>query len=76
MAKWLALAAVVAIAAIIASAYISGRRYALREAELANAKADQAQADEAREIKNAIEKLDDTGLRDAFDKLRANRPSH
>jgi archaellum component FlaG (FlaF/FlaG flagellin family) len=76
LAKWITTGAVVFICVIISTAYWVGKLSERQANELANAKADQAQADEAREIKNAVEKLDDTGLRDAFDKLRSKRPSH
>lgn len=55
---------------IISAAYLTGKGDGRATCLLENAAADQAQSDEAREIKNAVEKLDDTGLRDAINGVR------
>lgn len=75
MSKYLAIAAVLSVIGALTAAYFTGRGDGRTSCLLENAVADQAQMDESREIKNAVEKLDDTGLRDAFDKLH-KRPSH
>lgn len=66
MSKWVALGAIVFLAVIISGAYWQGYNYAKKVKELENARATQAQLDEQREIQNAVNKLDDTGLRDTI----------
>ena len=66
MSKWVGLGAVVLIALIVSGAYWQGWRNRGITEELKDAKADQEQLDERREIQNAVNKLDDTGLRDTI----------
>ena len=66
MSKWFGLGAVVLITLIVTGAYWQGWRNRGITEELKDAKADQEQLDEQREIQNAVNKLDDTGLRDTI----------
>lgn len=58
------------VAAIVTATWYHGYSQRGVEEELKNAKANQEQLDEQREIKNAVEKLDDTGLRNAINGVR------
>jgi hypothetical protein len=73
LSKYLALSAIVLVVGAISGAYFIGKGDGKQVCEMGNLKADQAQADESREIKNAIEKLDDTGLRDTILGVQPNR---
>jgi len=66
MAKWFAAGAVVFLILLISGAYWQGYIYRGTVERLRDAKADQEQLDEQREIQNAVNKLDDTGLRDTI----------
>lgn len=73
MSKWFGLGAVVLIALIITGSYIQGYYHAKAEAAIDNAKANEAQEEERRETNAAVNRLDNTGLRDAI--LRGNGKS-
>lgn len=66
MSKWVSLAVIGLIALAISGAYWQGWRNRGISEELKDAQANQAQLDERREIQNAVNKLDDTGLRDTI----------
>jgi len=66
VSKWVGLAAVIGIALIISGAYWQGWRNRGVAEELKDAQANQEQLDENREIQNAVNRLDDTGLRDGI----------
>ena len=66
MSRWVSLAVIGLIVLVISGAYWQGWRNRGISEELENAKADQAQLDEHREIQNAVNRLDDTGLRDTI----------
>lgn len=66
MSKWVALGAVIFIVLIITGAYWQGYNHRGEVEKVRNAEADKAQLDEEREIRNAVNKLDDTGLRNTI----------
>ena len=66
MSKWFGLGAVVLIALIVTGAYWQGYRHHAALDLIEDAATAQAQQDEQREIQNAVNRLDDTGLRDTI----------
>lgn len=64
MIKYLVIAGIAI--SVVVGAYWQGYSYRGVVEEAKNAKATQRQLDEQREIQNAVNKLDDTGLRDAI----------
>lgn len=66
MSKWFAAGAVIFLALVVAGAWLQGYAYRGEVEKIADAKADAEQLEEQREIQNAVNKLDDTGLRDTI----------
>lgn len=66
MSRWLGLLTIILICLVITGAYWQGYYQRKAQEDVENAKATQAQLDEQREIQNAVNKLDDTGLRDTI----------
>lgn len=66
MSNYFTFGAIALVAVVVGAAFWQGYNYGGKVKELENARADQAQLEDRRETNAAVNRLDDTGLRDTI----------